>query len=256
MLRLLITTGLILMAVGFGMAGWQFLQGHTATGAVGTVGYAETRGATQGWLTSVTGAPVTRADSDAYLEQDRFVPSRRVTLTRTAQLADLLAPDEKLPEVPYLQVLADIRAFTIAQELCPALTDRVAQTCAVNLARVIEGSVDSLRGTADFRFELVFRLKTGEEEAPDIGRNVFGERVVELEITPELAAAPETALAALVDAATEACVGAGQLCRLMEIDLDLASAEPAAVGRARIGWLAPMPAGMVLVPPLGAGSGN
>ncbi len=250
MLRFLITTGLLLMAVGFGAAGWQYWQGMAPGAPAAATDRAAAGNSGQSWLVSDTGMPVPRADADAYLVQERLVPGRRVTLTLTARLADLLASGEKLPEAPYLQVLADIRAPIIAEALCPALTDRVAQACTVNAARVIEGSVDAIRGTAGFRIELVYRLNTDNAGLPDLAMQVLAQRELDLEIAPEGAEPPAAVLAAAVETASAACGEIGPTCRLLGIDLDLRPEAGSPSGRARIAWLSPMPAGMQTVPPL------
>jgi hypothetical protein len=254
MLRLLIGTGILLVVVGFGAAGWQYWQGLPAGEASETAAEAEAPGqrtASQTWLISATGGLVPRDDVRAYLRQDRFVPSRTVTVTRTAPLGDLLAEGEKLPDPPYLQVLADIRAPRIGQALCPVLAERVAQTCAVNSARVVEGSVDPVRGTAQFRIELVYRLKPEAEDLPDLAANVLEDSYVTLDLSAAEGGTAEAALAAAVDAASAACTaeGVGQNCRILGLALDL-SPDGTPAARARIAWLVPLPEGMFIAPPL------
>lgn len=247
MLRLLISTGLLLMAAGFGAAGWQFWHGIDR----GNPGMATERANSvdtgQPWLISATGTPVSRLEAEAYLAQERLVPARRAALTLKANLAALLSQGEKLPEEPYLQVLADIRAPVLARPLCAVLTERIAADCAVDSARVVEGSVDPLQGTAAFRIELVYRLKPQDQEMPDPASHVLNQRAVELEIADNAAGAAEAALGNAIDVAAIACKNAGKSCRLLRIDLDLLAAS----GRAHIAWLAPMPAGMSVAPPLG-----
>lgn len=256
MLRLLIISGLFLMAAGFGAAGWQYWQGVAADNPEVARRDASPGTPGQSWLISASGTPVPRAEADAFLAQERLVPTRRVTLTRTARLADLLAPGEKLPDEPYLQVLADIRAPLVADPLCQVLTERIAQACAVNSARVIEGSVDPVQGMAGFRIELVYRLLPDAAELPDLATHVVAERVLELEVAADRAGTPDAALGAALDAALGACAEAGTACRLMEIDLDLMPEAGPPSGRARIAWLARMPAGMLVVPPLAPKAGD
>ncbi|MBA3908726.1 MAG: hypothetical protein C0524_02340 [Rhodobacter sp.] len=254
MLRILIGTGLLLMVVGFGAAGWQYWQSRPerAPEVIAEVASQEV-GPQQTWLISPTGGLVPRDDVQAFLAQDRFVPSRTVAITRTAPLTDLLADGETLPETPYLQVLADIRAPKTADGLCSVLLSRVAADCAVNAARVVDGSVDPVMGTAQFRIELVYRLKPADAEMPDLAANVLqGDRIrAELEAGSEASATIEAALAATVEAGLAACAerDAGQTCRILGLALDWSPDAPA-TGRADIAWLAPLPDGMFAAPPL------
>ena len=252
MLRLLIGTGILLMALGFGAAGWQYWQGLRAGDDAATAAEVPAGGPDrQDWLISATGTPVPRQDVQAYLDQDRFVRGRTVTVRRSARLEDLLAEGEKLPEVPYLQVLADIRAPRVAEPLCATLAERLAEACAINTARVVAGSVDPVLGTADFQIELVYRLKPEAEELPDLAAHVLEIAVV----TPDLAGADvssaDAALAAAADAALAACggEGIGLNCRVIDLTLDW---HPGSVptAQARIAWLSPLPEGMFTAPPL------
>jgi hypothetical protein len=248
MLRLLIGTGALLMLVGFGAAGLQYWQTQPETAA--EVGEEEER--VEAWLISRTGALVAQDKAQAFLQQDRFVPGRTVTVTRTARLEELLTEGEKLPDAPYLQVLADIRAPKIAQALCPILTDRIAQVCAVNSARVVEGSVNPALGTARFRIELVYRLKPDATELPDLAAHVLEEEAVTPDLTAADLSTAEAALAALVDWAASACAveGEGVNCRLLRLEMDWAPGSVSAA-RAEIARLAPLPEGMFPAPPLG-----
>lgn len=258
MLRALIGTGLLLMTVGFGAAGWQYWKTLPATAEASepAAPVAVAAKARQGWLISSTGGLVPQADVRAYLAQERFVPERILRVERQAALADLLQPDEKLPDAPFLQVLADIRAPQVAEGLCPALLDTIAQDCAVNAARVVEGSVDPVGGTAMFRLELVFRLKEEAGALPDLATRVLRDGSARLDIAPgaEGSGSAEAALRALVGQVTAACAAetVGELCRPLSLSLEWVPGQPVQ-GGARIGWLDPLPKGMFVAPPLDAG---
>ena len=257
MLRLMIGTGVLLMVVGFGAAGWQYWQGlpDPAATAEATPPQADLP---QGWLISATGAPVSQDVLQAYLAQDRFVASRRVVITRTAQLGDLLTEGETLPETPYLQVLSDIRAPLLAEGLCDVLTPAVGASCAVNAARVVDGSVNPAQGTAQFRLELVYGQASDAEPLPDLALHVLKTATVSL--PPEAVVllpdqSPETAISALIDAARLACAAEDgrQACRVLRMTLDLSASRPGAarvVALAEIAWLAPLPDGFFAAPPL------
>lgn len=249
MLRLLIGTGVLLMTVGFGAAGWQYWQSLPAAPAAEPVAVAEvTAPPPQNWLISPTGGLVPRDDVLTYLAQGGFVPGRTVTVTRTAALTDLLAEGEKLPEAPYLEVLADIRAPRVADTLCGVLLETIAADCAINSARVVEGSADPVMGTARFRIELVYRLKAEESELPDLAAHVLKTDYVPVDLA---GLTIEAALLETVTAGQAACQGEGigQMCRIMRLSLDWTPGG-AVSARAEIGWLDPLPEGMFVAPPL------
>lgn len=252
MLRILIGTGLLLMAVGFGAAGWQYWQGRAGADPAAEADAAQGAPLPQTWLVSPTGALVARDDVQAYLVQDRLIPGRAVTLTLTARLNDLLVEGEKLPEPAYLQVLADIRAPRVAQALCPVLTGSIARSCEVNSARVIDGSVNAVLGTARFQIELVYRETPEAEELPDLAAHVLGIRSVPLDLSADPAATTtaEATLALALQATGAACEAeAGLACRVLGLSLDWSPGQtPRSV--ARIAWLAPLPEGMIIAPPL------
>lgn len=256
MLRLLIGTGLLLMAVGFGAAGWQYWRGPSL-GDAAAAGQSARGGAAGLRLTSASGTLVPNADSLAYLAQDRFVPGRSVVVNITAPLAALLAGGEKLPDEPYLEVLADIRAPRLAQTLCPVLTDRAAQVCALHSARVVPGSVNKAAGTATFRLELAFRLKPEAEPLPDLATRVLEERRLDLGGSDADPATVEAALGAVLDASAAACAerAVAEHCRLLDLSLDWAPGR-SPLASARIAWLRPLPEGMFPAPPLGSPPGN
>ncbi|MDP3194768.1 hypothetical protein [Tabrizicola sp.] len=257
MLRLLIGTGVLLMAVGFGAAGWQYWQSLPNSATVEPVAAADAGPAPvrQNWLISPTGGLVRQDEVRAYLAQDRFAPDRVVRMQRQANLADLLAEGEKLPEPAFLQVLADIRAPKVAEKLCPVLQKTLVQDCAVQSARVVEGSVDLVQGTALFQIELVFRLKDEGAELPDLAAHVLRSDTVrlDLEAGAEGTASPEAALLAMLATVAEACASdaVGKICRPMQLSLDWKPGEPVSA-RAGIAWLDPLPKGMFVAPPLGA----
>ena len=257
MLRVLIGTGVLLMVGGFGAAGWQYWRGlpDLATTAQEASDAADLP---KSWLISATGAPVSREDLRAYLVQDRFVPNRTVVVTRTAPLSDLLTDGESLPEAPYLQVLADIRAPLLAEGWCEVLTPVVGASCAVNTARVVDGSVNPVEGMAQFRLELVYSQAAEPEALPDLALHVLQTATVSL--PPEAVVLlpdqrPETALSALIDAARLACAAeeGRQACRVLSMTLDLSASRPGAarvVALAEIAWLSPLPEGFFAAPPL------
>jgi hypothetical protein len=254
MLRVLIGSGLFLMAAGFGAAGWQYWQGLQDAAAPALAEAAGAPGADvpQSWLMTATGGLVPRADVQAYLQQDRLVPGRAVTITRTAPLAALLAEGEKLPEPPYLEVLADIRAPKIAEPLCPVLLAGFAQTCVVQSARVVEGSVNAVLGTARFRIELVYRETPAEGDLPDVTSHVLDIRSLPLDLAADPAAegSAEAALAAALQATGVICAAEGGIaCRVLDLSLDWSPGLPPRAG-ARLAWLAPLPEGMFIAPTL------
>jgi hypothetical protein len=259
MLRVLIGTGALLMAVGFGAAGWQYWQSLPTTE---TVASAETGSgeilvartvARQSWLISPTGGLIRQDDVQAYLVQDRFVPQRTVDMTLQARLVDLLAAGEKLPEVEYLEVLSDIRAPRVAEGLCAVMVQSFAADCAVNAARVVEGSVDPVAGTAEFRVELVYRLAEAADDVPDLAAHVLRTDVARLTLEPGAAGteSAEATLSAALSMAAEACAteGVGALCRPIDLAVTWRSADRVQA-RAEIGWLDPLPEGMFVAPPL------
>lgn len=253
MLRLLIATGLALMAVGFGAAGWQYWQdmpaAPTAEDAQGVARPADP----QVWLILPTGGIVPDQDSRAYLVQDRLVPDRIARLTVTARLDDLLVEGEKLPATPYLQVLADIRAPRVGQTLCPILTAGLALTCTVHSARVLPGSVNPVRGEARFAVKLAYRQNVTGVALPDLAAHVLRTEVVQPDpvVQPPPASA-ESALTELVATAVAACAAedrAAPSCRVLGLEVDWSPGAPRK-GEARIGWLAPLPDGMSSLPPI------
>lgn len=262
MLRLLIGSGVLLMAVGFGAAGWQYWQSLPKSAPTEPVAAAEAAPAPvperQGWLISPTGGLVPQEDVQSYLAQDRFVPGRRLLVERQANLADLLAEGEKLPEPAFQEVLADIRAPRVAEGLCPVLLETIAQDCAVNSARVVEGSVDLVQGTAQFRLELVYRLKDEAAALPDLAAHVLRSDLVafRLEAGAEGTATVEAVLRTTLAALAEACAAdsIGEVCRPMRMSIDWVPGQPVSP-RIWIGWLDPLPEGMFVAPPLVSAGG-
>lgn len=254
--RLLIATGLLLMAVGFGTAGWKHLR-SPAPRDVAELPPPPPGTPRQGWLISPSGGLVPQDEALAFLRQDRFMPARTVTILRDARLADLLVRGEKLPDAPYLQVLADIRAPMLTEMLCKELTTTLAADCAVNRARVEPGSVDPLQGTARFRIELVFRLEPEAEELPDLGTHVLtGTRqTLELDSGTEGTESPEAALAVALAEAQAACPEEGLFCRVQRLVVDWSEDAPVRL-TAEVAWLAPLPKGVITLPPLEAAPGG
>jgi hypothetical protein len=265
MLRVLIGSGVLLMAVGFGAAGWQYwktmpnAEAAPAVAEAGPEAAPAPAKAIQGWLISPTGGLIPQDDVRAYLAQDRFVPGRTLRVVRQASLASLLAEGEKLPDPAFLQVLADIRAPRVAEGLCAVLIQSIAEDCAVNAARVVEDSVDPAAGTAMFGLELVYRLKDTGAELPDLAAHVLKSDIVRLELDAgaEGTASPDAALQAALAAITTACEadGVGEACRPMRVDLDWAPGRSVSA-RAEIAWLDPLPKGMFVAPPLDSASGG
>ncbi|WP_128513804.1 hypothetical protein [Tabrizicola thermarum] len=269
MLRLLIGTGVLLMAVGFGSAGWQYWQSLPAAkaaaedvapappGPAAADVPAAAPAMRQVWLMSPVGDLIPQDEVRNYIAQDRFAPSRTVLVTRQARLADLLAAGESLPSADYLQVLADIRAPRVAAGLCEVLLRAMATDCAVNRARVVAGSVDPVAGTARFRLELAYRLPEQAEGLPDLAAHVFRTETVErtLEAGAEGTASAEAALATALATVTDACAARtdGKACRMLRLSLDWLPGQPVQA-RAEIGWLAPLPKGLFLAPPLAPAS--
>ncbi len=255
MLKLVIGLGVLLMLAGFGAAGWQYVQAMPP-GEVAAV-EAETGGAvgpSQTWLISRSGGLVARDDVASYLDHGRFVEGRTVVITQRAALESLLSEGEKLPEAPYLQVLADIRAPKVAAGACAALQEELAQDCAVHSARVVEGSVDRATGTAQFRIELAFTLKPGEVAMPDLSARAFGTEMVTLafEAGQDGAATVSDLIRSTVAAANAACAAQrrSEGCRVMRMNL-VWEGDGAGALQAEIGSLSRLPKGMFPAPPLG-----
>lgn len=260
MLRVLIGTGVLLMAVGFGAAGWQYWQTMPGPAvAEAASGPAPVVPERQSWMISPTGGLIPQAEVRAYLAQERFVPERVLHVVRQANLAELLAEGEQLPEPAFLQVLADIRAPRMADGLCEVLLDSVAQDCAVQAGRVVADSVDPVTGTARFRLELVYRLKESGDDLPDLAAHVLRSDLVSLEVAPgsEGSASPDAALRSLLASVAAACAaeGVGQACRPTQLDIDWTPGKPA-LARAEIAWLDPLPKGMYVAPPLNPAQGG
>lgn len=265
MLRILLGTGVLLMAVGFGAAGWQYWQTLPKADPVAAAEAAPAPEAAapvvtrQRWLISPSGGLIRQDDVRNYLAQERFVEGRTASLRLQANLSDLLAEGEKLPEVEYLQVLADIRAPKVAEGLCAVLLQSFAADCAVNAARVVEGSVDPVAGTAQFQVEMVYRLPAPDQEMPDLAAHVLNTETTLMTMEAGIAGTEtaEAALAAALVAVTEACSAeaVGQLCRPMRLGVEWAPGAPVQ-SQAEIAWLDPLPKGMFTAPPLAAASGE
>jgi hypothetical protein len=253
MLRFLIVTGLLLMGIGFGAAGWQYWQGMAPVDATSADATPAKVVRVQSWLISPTGGLVPQAEVRAYLQQDRYVESRTVKVTRSAKLSDLLAEGEKLPDPAYLQVLADIRAPKVAEALCAVLTASIASDCAVHSARSVEDSVDRAAGTAKFSIEIAFRQKLETPDLPDLAAHVLQGTSVRMELEPGAPGteSPEAALAAAVDLAKANCDGrgVGQSCRITDLSAEWAPGSPVNLG-AKVAWLDPLPEGLFPAPPL------
>ena len=259
MLRFLLATGVTLMIVGFGAAGWQYWQslpevsvpaeadaGNPAT-VLADRGAAETP---QSWPISPTGGAVPVADVRAYLDQDRPDPARSAVITLTAAITDLVAEGEPPPDPVYFQVFADIRAPLLAEGLCPVLTGGIARLCVVNSARVVPGSVDPARGTARFQITLFYGLGPDPSALPDLALHVLDQVPVDLPVeTAAGHASVEAALAALIDTATAACPPEedGQACRILRLSLDWAPGR-IATGQAVVSWLRPLPDSLRIAP--------
>lgn len=261
MLRFLLATGVTLMLVGFGAAGWQYWQSlpDDPAAAVADAGNPATvradRGAAdlpQSWPISPTGGAVPVADVRAYLDQDRPDPARSAVITLTAAITDLVAEGEAPPDPVYFSVFADIRAPLLAEGLCPVLTGGIARLCVVNSARVVPGSVDPARGTARFRIELYYGLGPDAGALPDLALHVLDQVPVTLPAdTAAGHASVEAALAALIDTATAACPTDedGQACRILRLSLDWAPGQTA-TGQAVVSWLRPLPDSLRIAPEL------
>jgi hypothetical protein len=251
MLRLLIGTGLFLMAVGFGAAGWQAWRGLPDSSTPGTDA-AAVMPERQVWMISPTGAVVPEADSRAFLVQDRFVPDRMARMVVTASLTDLLIEGEKLPAAPFREVLADIRASRLGQALCPILTQDLALSCAVHSARVVPGSVNAAGSEARFTIELAYRQDATGSELPDLGAHVLRtESIAPVAEGLPLPTSAQAALAELLAATATACAPEDRVatCRILDVSLDWAPDAPRRA-TARIAWLSAMPEGMTTLPPI------
>ena len=261
MLKVVVGLGLLLMLAGFGMAGWQALQTGQPAADLAAIAPPDIQpkpaappAPVISWLITPDGSPASRADLRAYLLQDRFVESRTVVIIRTAQLGDLLADGENLPDNAYLEVLSDIRAPKIAGQACEVLLATLAAECAVNSARVVPGSVEPATGKAQFRLELVYSLKPTETELPDLSRHALSSETLNIAIDPASGRADsaEGLLRAAAEAAIAACgeTARQKACRVLRLDL-IWRGKGAGVARAEVGWLIPLPTGMFPVAPLG-----
>jgi hypothetical protein len=260
MIRLVITLGLLLMLAGFGAAGfqyWEKMQKTAETAAPEAEPAAEVVPALpksqQTWLISPTGGLAPRDDVRAYLAQDRYVKTRAVEITRTALLSDLLLEGETLPEAPYLEVLADIRAPIIGERLCAALS-ALAADCALHAARVVKGSVDPVAGKARFRFDLVYRLKTSDDDLPDLAAHALNTDKFEINLAEDTEA-PRTVeefTRLAIDSALQSCdaIENAKACRIMKLNITWYESGTGAA-RAEIGWMSPLPKGILPAPPLG-----
>ena len=255
-LRVVIGLGLVMMLLGFGAAGLQYWEKRSTSAALdgaatGTTAPPVTQ---QSWLISQSGGVVPQADVQAYLVQDRFVESRTAFVTRSARLDELLLEGEKLPQEAYLQVLADIRAPMVAAKICNALLETIAVDCAINRARVVDGSVDPVAGEARFAIELVYRLKPVEQPLPDLATHVLMTKTISLDFEANVGGVPgpEALLASAADAAVAACEAVRKVkaCRVLGLETTWYD-NASGAARARIGWLAPLPEGMFPAPPLG-----
>ena len=254
-LRLLIGTGVILMLLGFGAAGWQYWQTPDAVSPVpASASLPLEASARQAWLIAPDGGLVLQEQVQAYLAQDRFVPGRVIEVIREARLADLLVDEETLPEAAYLQVLADIRAPRTADGLCEVVLRSFAEDCAVAAARVVENSVDPVGGTALFRLTLAFRLPKDAAEMPDLAASVLRTEtnVVELEAGTPGTDSAEAALSTALSGLTEACAGDVNrpFCRPMRFSLTWKQGAPVSL-QSEVSWLDTLPDGMYAAPPLG-----
>lgn len=251
MLRFLVGTGVGLMLIGFGAAGWQYLQGSAPANDSAA---SKPTATFQDWLISPTGGLVPPDNVRAYLVQDRYVASRTVRVIRSARLVELLAEGETLPAQAYLAVLADIRAPRLAEPLCAQLVETLASDCAVAEARLVPDSLNPTLGTATFALDLVFRERLAAVELPDLATHVLRDAVVTLQ--PEAGTSgtesPEAALAAAISAARAACpadeasVGT---CRVTDLAVDWQNGMPISLS-ARVAWLAPLPDGVIPAPPI------
>lgn len=254
MLRVLIVSGLLLMTVGFGAAGWQYwtsLQQPAPVAA--TPDPAPTEQSATVWLVSDTGAVIPKDIGRIYLEQDRLVPGRSLVVTRTAPLSALLGEGETLPETDYLEVMADIRAPRLAEGICPVLAAGRVADCAMNSARVVPGSVDPAAGTARFRLEFAYRLRPEEADMPDPTTRVYRSRTLVWSPATDAPPPPDLAgaLAALAAAADEACLAeeVGDICRIVGLELDWMG-PTRMTGEVAIAWLDAFPEGMQSAPSL------
>ncbi len=255
MLKLVIGLGVTLMLVGFGAAGWQYVQTLPQTEvAAGADAGAAPKPEQQDWLISPSGSLVPRESVLGYLAQDRFVERRTVVITQRAPLESLLADGEKLPEAPYLQVLADIRAPKVAAGACAALQEVLAQDCALHSARAVADSVDRATGTAEFRIELAYRLKPTDDALPDLSDRVFDTKAVDLsfEAGQEGAGTVPDMIRASAKAAIDACAAQRrtEACRVLRMDLTW-QGDGAGVSRIELGALSRLPKGIFPAPPLG-----
>jgi hypothetical protein len=254
-LRLLIGTGLLLMFVGFGAAGWQYWQSLPAKAvSAATEAKVSRPSEPQRWLISPSGGLVSQEDVRAFLVQEQFVPGRTVEVIRQARLGDILDEGETLPAAAYHQVLADIRAPRVADGLCDLMTKVIASECALNSARVLKESVDQLTGTAKFRLELAYQVRADATELPDLAGQVLRTEAVQLDLetgAPGTESA-DAALSAAVTAAIAACAGEDgtrPFCRPMWFKLAWEPGHPVSI-RAGIAWLDPLPEGMYVAPSL------
>jgi hypothetical protein len=182
-----------------------------------------------------------------------------VSMRLQANLSDLLAQGEKLPEVEYLQVLADIRAPKVAEGMCAVLLQSFAADCAVNAARVVENTVDPVAGTAQFRLEMVYSLPDPAEDLPDLAARVLRIETALMALDDGSAGTEtaEAALGAALAAVTEACAAeaVGEACRPMRLSVEWTPGT-SVMSRAAIAWLDPLPKGMFTAPPLTPVSGE
>lgn len=258
LLKVVIGLGALIMLAVFSAAGLQSRQPPPASEAEAEAAVQESVTTVgepgQDWLISSAGSLVPRDEALAFLEQTRFVAGRTVVITLKARLTDLLIDGEKLPEEPYLQVLADIRAPKVATGACSALQEVLAAECALHSARVVDSSVDPAQGTAAFRIELAYTLKPSAESLPDLAARAFAADDLSLgfEAGTEGAGTVGDLIRSAVSAAGQACAAQkrSDACRVMRMDLQW-EGDGAGAARVVIGSLKPLPKGMFPAPPLG-----
>jgi hypothetical protein len=263
-MRIVLFLGVGLILLSLGAMGWQYWQGLPVTAAQ----FAETGAPSdptasagpvaqepappqQSWLISPGGGLVARDMARAYLRQDGFAEGRVVRAQFRAPLAALLSEGETLPDEAYREVFADIRAPALSRGFCAELTAGWAGDCAVDRARVVEGSYDPSTGTAEFAVTLAF-AEVPRGALPDLTTQALFSDYGTLDPALARADTPEALLALAAEAAARDCAARAPepaLCRVMGLSLDWKGPQEARANW-RIAWLAPLPKGMYPAPPL------
>lgn len=268
LLRIVLFLGIALVLGAGGAAGWQYWQTMAPAQQAGDAPAAAPEAAlvkgqapartqsaapSQSWLISPGGELVKRKLAEAFLEQDRFVPSRNVLMRFRAPLTALLSEGEGLPAPVYREAFAEVRANMLAVPLCAPLIEMMAQGCAVTEVALVQDSYDPATDTAEFRVRLAFTLKPEAQPLPDLATRVLKRDSLAGESeTVSGKSDPARRLRDVARLAAETCsqqMAAGNFCRVSAIEIAISDPARASFGISYES-LHPLPRGMYPAPPL------